>query len=109
MKVSGHEWQRRAHTLLGENVALQGYGKKATEDLMAIHKIAVMNHQIAQLFLDPKMAEAWEKVANIAGPYALDVPDIQVKAGKNATTLIVEDANNLKAPAVLGPDGKKAE
>lgn len=77
-KASKAVWKERAEQMLADNLMLQKYGKKATEDLMMIHKIVVEQHEKMRMLLMPGVKDALMKVAVIAGPYCIQVPDIKV-------------------------------
>ena len=78
-KVSRKEWMRRAMSMLQDNLALQKYGKSATEALVEIHKIACSQHDKLRLLIMPGVKDSIEKIANLAGPFAVKVPEVEFK------------------------------
>jgi hypothetical protein len=78
-KVSRREWQQRAKQMVVDNMQLQDYGKQATIALEQIHKIAAEIHESLRLLIMPKTKTALEDIMNIAGPYCIDVGEVEVK------------------------------
>lgn len=84
-KVSRHEWQQRAKQLLVDNIQLQDYGKIATTSLEKIHKLAAEIHESLRLLIMPKTKASLEEIMKIAGPFCVDVGEIEVKRKDGAS------------------------
>jgi len=103
-KVSRKEWMRRAMSMLQDNLALQKYGKSATEALVEIHKIACSQHDKLRLLIMPGVKDSLDKIANLAGPFAVKVPEVEFK--KEDPNAALSGGEAVHSNGVVGKEGK---